>query len=67
MDNARGRLGNLPHVAAQALEAERVCLLRSFGADANARNFEDGRTPLNYATNYVDLSRPADGKAVAKL
>jgi hemoglobin len=64
--NARGHLGNLLHDAAQAWDVERVCLLLSFGADVNARNFKGGHTPLYYAANYVDLSRPADGKAVAE-
>jgi truncated hemoglobin YjbI len=64
--NARGHLGNLLHDAAQAWDSERVALLVSFGADVNARNFEGGHTPLYYAANHVDLSRPADGKAVAE-
>jgi hemoglobin len=64
--NARGHLGNLLHDAAQAWDIERVRLLLSFGAEVNARNFEGGHTPLYYAANHVDLSRPADGKAVAK-
>jgi truncated hemoglobin YjbI len=64
--NARGRLGNLLHDAAQAWDIERLRLLLSFGADVNARNFEGGHTPLYYAANHVDLSRPADGKAVAE-
>ena len=41
-------------------------LLLSFGAEVNARNFEGGHTPLYYAANHVDLSRPGDGKAVAE-
>jgi hemoglobin len=64
--NARGHLGNLLHDAAQAWDFERVRLLLSFGAEVNARNFEGGHTPLYYAANYLDLSRPADGKAVAE-
>jgi truncated hemoglobin YjbI len=64
--NARGHLGNLLHDAAQAWDIERLRLLLSFGADVNARNFEGGHTPLYYAANHVDLSRPADGKAVAE-
>jgi hemoglobin len=64
--NARGHLGNLLHDAAQSWDIERVRLLLSFGADVNARNFEGGHTPLYYAANHVDLSRPADGKAVAE-
>lgn len=64
--NARGHLGNLLHDAAQAWDVERVGLLLSFGADVNARSFEGGHTPLYYAANHVDLSRPADGKSVAQ-
>src|SRR6516165_12637645 len=64
--NARGHLGNLLHDAAQAWDIERLRLLLSFGADVNARNFERGHTPLYYAANHVDLSRPKDGKAVAE-
>jgi len=64
--NARGHLGNLLHDAAQAWDIERVRLLLSFGADVNARNFEGGHTPLYFAANHVDLSRPTDGKAVAE-
>jgi hemoglobin len=64
--NARGHLGNLLHDAAQAWDTERVRLLLAFGAEANARNFEGGHTPLYYAANHVDLSRPADGKDVAE-
>jgi hemoglobin len=64
--NARGHLGNLLHDAAQAWDSGRVRLLLSFGAEANARNFEGGHTPLYYAANHVDLLRPADGKAVAE-
>ena len=64
--NARGHLGNLLHDAAQAWDIERVRLLLSFGAEVNATNFEGGHTPLYYAANHVDLSRPADGKAVAE-
>ena len=64
--NARGHLGNLLHDAAQAWDIERVRLLLSFGAEVNARNFEGGHTPLYYAANHVDLSRPADGRAVAE-
>jgi hemoglobin len=64
--NARGHLGNLLHDAAQAWDIERVRLLLSFGAEVNARNFEGGHTPLYYAANHVNLSRPADGKAVAE-
>jgi hemoglobin len=64
--NARGHLGNLLHDAAQAWDIERLRLLLSFGADVNARNFEGGHTPLYYVANHVDLSRPADGKAVAE-
>jgi hemoglobin len=64
--NARGHLGNLLHDAAQAWDSERVRLLLSFGAEVNASNFEGGHTPLYYAANHVDLSRPADGKAVAE-
>jgi hemoglobin len=65
--NARGHLGNLLHDAAQAWDIQRVRLLLSFGAEVNARNFEGGHTPLYYAANHVDLSRPADGKAVAEM
>jgi ankyrin repeat protein len=64
--NARGHLGNLLHDAAQAWDIERLGLLLSFGADVNARNVEGGHTPLYFAANHVDLSRPADGKAVAE-
>jgi hemoglobin len=64
--NARGHLGNLLHDAAQAWDIERVRLLLSFGAEGNARNFDGGHTPLYYAANHVELSRPADGKAVAE-
>jgi ankyrin repeat protein len=64
--NAHGHLGNLLHDAAQAWDIERLHLLLSFGADVNARNFEGGHTPLYYAANHVDLSRPKDGKAVAE-
>jgi ankyrin repeat protein len=64
--NARGHLGNLLHDAAQAWDIERVRLLLSFGAEVNARNFEGGHTPLYFAANHVELSRPADGKAVAE-
>jgi hemoglobin len=64
--NARGHLGSLLHDAAHAWDIERVRLLLSFGAEVNARNFEGGHTPLYYAANHVDLSRPADGKAVAE-
>lgn len=64
--NARGHLGNLLHDAALAWDIERVRLLLSFGAEVNARSFEGGHTPLYYAANHVDLSRPADGKAVAE-
>jgi hemoglobin len=64
--NARGHLGNLLHDAAQAWDIERVRLLLSFGAEVNARNFEGGHTPLYYAANHVELSRPAHGKAVAE-
>jgi hemoglobin len=64
--NARGHRGNLLHDAAQAWDVERVRLLLSFGAEVNARSFEGGHTPLYYAANHVDLSRPADGKAVAE-
>jgi ankyrin repeat protein len=59
-------LGNLLHDAAQAWDIERVRLLLSFGAEVNARNFDGGHTPLYYAANHVDLSRPADGKAVTE-
>jgi ankyrin repeat protein len=59
-------LGNLLHDAAQAWDIERVRLLLSFGAEVNARNFEGGHPPLYYAANHVDLTRPADGKAVAE-
>ena len=64
--NARGHLGNLLHDAAQAWDIERVRLLLSFGAEVNARNFEGGHTPLYFAANHVDLSSPADGRAVAE-
>jgi hemoglobin len=64
--NARGHLGNLLHDAALAWDIERVRLLLSFGAEVNARNFEGGHTPLYYAANHVDFSRPGDGKAVAE-
>jgi hemoglobin len=64
--NARGHLGNLLHDAALAWDVERVRLLLSFGAEVDARNFRGGHTPLYYAANHVDLSRPADGKAVAE-
>ncbi len=64
--NARGHLGNLLHDAAQAWDIERLRLLLSFGAEVNDRNFEGGHTPLYYAANHVDLSRPAVGKAVAE-
>src|SRR5262245_28849772 len=64
--NARGHLGNLLHDAALAWDIERVRLLLSFGAEVNARSFEGGHTPLYYAANHFDLSRPADGKAVAE-
>jgi len=64
--NARGHLGNLLHDAAQAWDIERVRLLLSFGAEVNARSFDGGHTPLYYAANYLDISRPADGKAVAE-
>ena len=64
--NARGHLGNLLHDAAQAWDSERVRLLLSFGAEVNARNFDGGHTPLYYAANHVEFSRPADGKAVAE-
>jgi ankyrin repeat protein len=64
--NARGHLGNLLHDAAHAWDNERVRLLLSFGAEVNARKFDGGHTPLYYAANYVDLARPADGKAVAE-
>ena len=64
--NARGHLGNLLHDAAQAWDIERVRLLLSFGAEVNARNFDGGHTPLYYVANHVDLSRPADGNAVAE-
>jgi hemoglobin len=64
--NARGHLGNLLHDAALAWDIERVRLLLSFGAEVNATNFEGGHTPLYYAANHVDLSRPADGNAVAE-
>jgi hemoglobin len=64
--NARGHLGNLLHDAAQAWDSARVRLLLSFGAEVNARNFEGGHTPLYYAANHANLSRPADGKAVAE-
>ncbi len=64
--NARGHLGNLLHDAAQAWDVERLRLLLAFGADVNAKNFEGGHTPLYYAANHVDLTRPADGKAVAE-
>jgi hemoglobin len=63
--NARGHLGSLLHDAAQAWDLARVRLLLSFGAEVNARNFEGGHTPLYYAANHVDLSRPAEGIAVA--
>jgi hemoglobin len=64
--NARGHLGNLLHDAAQAWDSGRVRLLLSFGADANARSFEGGHTPLYYAANHGNPLRPADGKAVAE-
>jgi ankyrin repeat protein len=64
--DARGHLGNLLHDAALAWDIERVRLLLSFGAEVNARNVEGGHTPLYYAANHVDLSRPGDGKAVAE-
>jgi hemoglobin len=64
--NSRGHLGNLLHDAAQAWDIQRLRLLLSFGADVNARNVEGGHTPLYYAANHVDLSRPADGKMVAE-
>ena len=64
--NAPGHLGSLLHDAAQAWDAERVRLLLSFGAEVNARNFDGGHTPLYYAANHVEFSRPADGKAVAE-
>ena len=64
--NARGHLGNLLHDAAQAWDIERVRLLLSFGAEVNATSFESGHTPLYYAANHGDLSRPADGRAVAE-
>src|SRR5262249_19697851 len=62
--NARGHLGNLLHDAAQAWDIERLHLLLSFGAEVNARNFEGGHTPLYYAANHVDLSRPPDAKPI---
>jgi hemoglobin len=64
--NARGHLGNLLHDAAQAWDIERVRLLLAFGAEVNARSFDGGHTPLYYAANHVDFSRPDDGKAVAE-
>jgi hemoglobin len=64
--NARGHLGNLLHDAAQAWDNARVHLLLAFGAEANARSFKGGHTPLYFAANHVDLLRPADGKAVAE-
>ena len=50
----------------EAWDIDRLRLLLSFVADVNARNFAGGHTPLYYAANHVDLSRPADGKAVAE-
>jgi hemoglobin len=64
---ARGHLGNLLHDAAQAWDSERVRLLLAFGAEVNARSFDGGHTPLYYAANHVDFSRPAEGKAVAEM
>src|SRR6516164_4319881 len=64
--NARGHLGNLLHDAAHGWDIERVRLLLSFGAEVNARNFDGGHTPLYYAANHVEPSRPTDGKVVAE-
>jgi truncated hemoglobin YjbI len=49
----RSRFGGLTllHFAASAGDVERVRLLLSFGADVDARSFENGHTPLYCAIN----------------